>query len=316
MPTARAPQQRSGAPLLVAVSVPAAVAAYWHHLPAVAAIWATLLVAAWTEGPPQLTGPRAAGRPTPADRRERSRLRAFQVWTAARTTLLNPLDWAPGRRPLGVTVPAATLAALAWSLPVTWPTPLWGRAIDAATAFVTVLGLAAARRRVTGSPGTRLTDLPAAVRDHRVLAALVAVTSLAAGTTAGVLLAQHLPGWQGRWPAGYRLAPVPVSSASAGALVAACLAGAALRRASLRGWRDLVVAREQWAPRWAALKVDPAPEPTTVRRLGGATVYDFTRSGPVADLIRNGSRITAQVGGGVSLGYLPLPNDDGKGQRR
>ena len=182
-------QQPSHAGPILLCGLVLAVAAGWLHWPPVPVLWAAVVVAAWAEPPPLLTGKRdAAGSPTPAGPGEVRALRRSGFWRSLRWRLLVPnRDWLPGWPPLGSFVAAVCAAALAWCFPVAW----WPAALaDGAAAFVLVCAVTAARRRAAGTaaipcPGTRVSEF-AALRRRPVLAAVTAGAAVLGAVAAGV----------------------------------------------------------------------------------------------------------------------------------
>ncbi len=194
------PLQPSHAVQILLGSVFLAAGAVVVHWPPTPVLWAGLLVAAWAEPPPTLTGKKdSAGSPTPADRREERALRRFRFWRSLRWRLglPNP-DWLPGWPPLRSFVTAVSAAVLAWCVPVgRWPAAI----ANSAAAFAMLCSVTAALRRVAGTgvpcPGTRVSAI-AELRHRLAPYVLTAVLGLLGADAAGLIVAVFAPK-SGEW---------------------------------------------------------------------------------------------------------------------
>lgn len=283
-------------------------------------VWLTLTVAAWAAVPPVLTGTDAAKNLVPQGPVEERAHRAYRFASSLKWALTAPVDAVlPGWPPLAAWVLGLAGAALTWllphrDLPAQYPAHLLG-SVDAVFALVVVTASASARRssvvRADRSPGVRLSSLLPVVESRR--GRLLLAASFAAGATACVLLgptvvraAPDLP-WRMSWV---------LACVSLFVLAAAAVLGRAWNHAALAHWRDVVEAREQWAPRWTMLKHSAAPRLTDRRHIGAAVVEEMTADGSMGSIsyLGLGPKIIPTMGGANRVAVLPQPCLDSQGQ--
>lgn len=314
MPSARLRTQPapSIAPFIVVGGIGLAVYAGMRGYPPVVAVWAALLVAAWTEQPAVFTGRKDSyGYPTAATDAERSRMTTWEMWRDLRVKLVLPNgDWLPSWPVLGSFVAALLAAVAAQSIPVTAHgtfTVPDGRLVDALAAFVVVAQVSAARRKVAADdcPGTRFDALASCFSGTSIFATTVALVSGAAlGAVAGAVAVSEAQR--------YRVAvfePTELTIALA-ILGAGLVVSPAWRRAALDEWRVLSGERLQWAPRWLALKYDPAPRLVGRDEVGPATVLTFDAPPHLGsvEFLAGAKKLLPTLGAGMQIAVLPVPN--------
>jgi len=94
------------------------------------------------------------------------------------------------------------------------------------------------------------------------------------------------------------------------------VAGVVWTRSALDTWHQLVVQRGVWAPRWSALKHDPAPYLIAHTQVGSAVVDTFeapSGSGSVA-FLPLGPKIAPTLGAGAKVALLETPDAGSDGQ--
>lgn len=329
MPPRAQQQQQSIAPIVVAVSVAAAGGACWYGFPGFAAIWLGVIVAAWMEPPPLLTGKKDTfGYPTPNGPGEQTKLRRFQMWAELKWKLLVPsADWLPGW-PVCVTWIAAVVGAgLAAHAPANLA---WFRIVNAVSVFLVVAVVSAVRRRHMViddvCPGVRTdsvaklgsipTGLPAA--GFAVVSGVAAGVAVSMYSTVDSLRFAPLAPPEVR-ELGIEL-PSPLGTVTlslfAGLAVALAVLARPLTQIALGHWHEIVDAREQWKPRWDTLKLDPAPWLVDTTTIGPAELHTFDAPPGLGALgvVPLLPKLTPILGAGVKACILDTPNLDGQGQ--
>lgn len=314
-------QQKSLAPLVVAVAVVAAGVCGWLGAPSIPVLLAGFAAAAWMEPPTVLTGKKdSSGFATPAHAGEQANLARSRFWRELKWRLFTPSgDWLPGSPPRLSWLAAVGGAATAAHLPVTDQA---FTAANALAAFATIVTVAGARRRNLvlddEAPATSLNDLRSYANRSTTTLGIIAGVAGAAGTA---LAATAMPtmSWVGNGgsesPTIY--APLgPIGMVVVTAATAALLA--VLPRCSrnaLEHWRDVVAARSEWAPRWDALKQDPAPRLTDRQRVGPATVdtFDAPSSAGAMAFWQLAGKVAPTLGPGFRVAILDTPNEDSNG---
>jgi hypothetical protein len=312
------------------LSVIAALAAFYVRLPGVPLLLSGVLLAAWMEPQPELTGSKGV----PANSAEEARLARFGFWSDLRLGIFSPAAVSPGWPVRASFVVAVVCAAGGYGLPVFTG---WARAADAACAFLLVSLVTEVRRRNANPegdhPAVRVDALP---RVHRaVLAAGGAV--MAAVLAAGFMLHGEMAGLAGRrlprkpgaaawaeWWLGYRPEwqswPLWLAVAAIALLAGLAVLGRPWCEAALSGWRSVVAARATWKPRWGQVKIDPAPQVIAVQALthpSGATVTDTEFHCPphlgFADFETMAPKLHPMTGQGTSVSLLPVRENGPEG---
>ena len=298
------------APVALVVGVVLTGAAVWLRYPGLPLLWLALIVAAWLTPPAVFTGRNnSAGAPTPAHTGEDRAMSRYLFWRDLKFRLLFPTgDWLPGWPVLAAWPAAVLTAALAWNIPVQQSSWRW---VNASATFIIVVQVMASRRRTmadrSGCPGVRVNSLPELVARRRtaLITAAAAVLAAAVVVVAEILF---LP------TSGVPSAPLfTVLSALAAFGV---VAGVVWTRSALETWHRLVVQRGVWAPRWAALKHDPAPYLIAHTQVGSAVVDTFmapSGSGSVA-FLPLGPKIAPTLGAGAKVALLETPDAGSDGQ--
>ena len=311
---------QSYATVIAALGVLGAAVATYFGVPGFPVVWVALMVAGWLEQGPVFTGKKdTRGFPTPARPGEQKAMNTYRFWADLRWRLACPtLDWLPGWPVLGswlVALLAAALASFAPIRPDLPPTLVWA---NIACGFVVVAQVMASRRRTIAEddqcPGARLDAVTLLVADRKnaigLGAALVAVTGVA--VYVGATLVPQLVTVTG--PLG-SLSPTawPVL---VGLAAGAGVVGYPLQAAALTDWREVVKVRREWAPRWQALKQDPAPRLTGHKMVGPATVDTFDASPSVGASFyyTQSAKITPTLGANMKVAVVEVPNTDGQGQ--
>lgn len=313
------PRSPSIAPAMALAGVVLAVPVLYFGYPGFVVTWAFIVAAAWMAPPAQFTGKKdASGFPTAAHAGETKAMQRYRFWADLKYRLIFP----PSAILPGWPVYAAWLYGV-WAAVAVWCLPyaevpyvgLLPRFIDAFFVFAIVTQVAAARRRtVTAgdvSPGVRIAG------PKKVRAALGKDLPLALGAGVGAALVGAV---SASWL--FPVPPLPVGADYAWAFLGATGGfGAGVGywwvNGCLREWRELVAAREEWAPRWQMLKHDPAPRLTKREHIGAATVDTFTAAGAMGGAMAYwplAPKISPTVGAGVRLAVLSVPNIDSQGQ--
>jgi|SRR5579875_1004205 len=286
-------------PVLLAAGAGAVgAAAYFGAAPVVVA-WAAVLATAWAAVPPVLSGKKDVyGYPQHANPTEKRKDAAFRFWKELRWRLVLPsTDWLPGWPVLASWAAAVLFGAVCWLWPVrAWPNyhirMAWERAGDALAGAWLVASMTAAKRDVDGAgrPATRFDSKLAGVfRRAPVTFTVAGGIGASIGALAGIAAARALayyhhwaatwavhhphrvppPGWAVAVPHPAWLAPI---MAVGGALASV---GFAWHEETTGHWRRVSASADEWGPRWAALKADPAPVLVDRRDLGPVIVYTF-----------------------------------------
>lgn len=319
---------QSYASVIAAAAGAGAIAATWFGYPGAVVVWVALIVAGWLEQAPPFTGKKdQRGFPTPAHPGEQKAMNTYRFWADLRRRLLCPtLDWLPGWPVLGSWLGAVGAALAVSFLPVTGKLPGDGGGtlppgvayLNMAAAFIVVAQVMASRRRTVAEddqcPGARVDTLKLLVAEKKnaigLAAAVVAV--MAVVVYVGLTLVPQRITVTG--PLG-QLTPLffPLVTAllAAGGVVAHPWQTAALAQ-----WRELVKVRREWAPRWQALKQDPAPFLSGHKTIGVATVdtFDAPPSVGAAFFYTQSAKITPTLGANMRVAVLEVPNTDGQGQ--
>jgi len=317
--------QAPGKPITGLVMLGAAAAAgyaIYQGYPGIAAVWAGLLVSAWTYPPAMFTGKKdSRGYPSPAHPGEQSAMNKYRLWEDLKFKLALPnMDWLPGLKPRLSFLAAVWAGAAAYLIPVTDVTYTagYGPWIDAAAAFIAVAQYAASRRRTQvpddECPGARVDSLIALARKNlgQVIGLFIGgiVVGGIVGTVATVLL-----------PIATTAAQVPAIPEPA--IWALCLTGgphALLSKAwiteALEHWRIVVAAREEWKGRWEMLKQDPAPRLIDRQEVGAAIIDTFDAPGATgsAPYFVMAEKINPTLGTGAKFAVLDVPNLDSDNQ--
>lgn len=311
MAAARATQQSSLAPFVLPAALVGASAGVWFGYPGLVLLLAAVLVWTWTEPVPALTGPRKNGVPTPATSREEHRLKGYRVVVAMRATTLPGPAWLPGWPPRVSWVVAVALGAVAFSLPVLEPTWRW---VNAVGITVTVLAWISARRQVSGNPGGRWNVLV----PLRLRLAVVVLGCAGVGAAFGWGTAVLVTAALADSPAGATADSWLAACVLAGAI---CGAGVPTARASMAPWRAARAVDQEWEPRWAALKVDPAPTCLSTRevtvggqRAGQASVFACSGGRGVGDFLVMSNKIAPMIDASDEVFVLTVPSTSSTGE--
>lgn len=306
--------------VIAAGAVLGAGAATYFGVPGAPIVWVALMVAGWLEQVPMFTGKKdQRGFPTPSHPGEQKAMNTYRFWKDLRWRLACPTtDWLPGWPVLGSWLAALLAGALCTFAPIRPDLPPAIAWVNAACAFVVVAQVLASRRRTVAEgdpcPGTRVDSLPALLADRTQALSLSAALVAAAGVAAYASSAL-VPQWIALTGPLGAISPwafdVLTAFAAAGAVVAH-----PLQVAALATWRELVVVRRQWSPRWLMLKMDPAPYLVAHRTVGAATVDTFDAPPPMgaAAFYQMSSKITPTLGTNMRVAVLETPNQDGQGQ--
>lgn len=324
------PRTASSARLIVALSVIAALAAFYARLPGIPVLLAGVLLAAWMEPQPELTGSKGV----PANSAEEGRLARFGFWSDLRLGIFSPAAVSPGWPVRASFAAAVVCAAGGYGLPVFTG---WARAADAACAFLLVSLVTEVRRRNANPegdhPAVRVNALPGVHRAFLAAGGAVTMLVLAAGfllhgEMAG-LAGHRMPrrpgaaGWAARW-LGYRPEwqswPLWLAVAALALLAGLAIVGRPWCEAALSDWRSVVAARATWKPRWEQLKITPAPQVIAVQALthpSGATAADSEFQCPphlgFADFETMAPKLHPMTGQGTSVSVLPVRENGPEG---
>ena len=316
--------QAPGKPMTgVVLLAGAAVAGFgiYSGYPGLAALWAALIVNAWTYPPAMFTGKKdVRGYPTPGSPGETAAMNKYRFWEDLKFKLVIPsIDWLPGKKPLLSFVAAVWAGAAAFFLPVSNPyTGDWGQWVNAAVAFVAVAQVTASRRRTMvaddENPGARIDSLIGLAKTRTPLTAGLGVGGLALGAVVGTVLSVFVPLLTAA--AGLPGVPEP-------AIWILCLTGGPLAllakpwiTLALEHWRVVVGAREEWHPRWTMLKQDPEPRLIDRREVGPAIIdtFDAPASAGAMTYLSMEPKISPTVGTGSKMAIISVPNLDSNGQ--
>jgi S-DNA-T family DNA segregation ATPase FtsK/SpoIIIE len=278
--------------------------------PGVLAAWLLITVAAFASTPPNLTGKKDAnGFPTPLGPRETNNQRKYRFWSDLKWRLLFPTDaFAVGWGVYAAWFFGAWAAVVVWCLPhsnLHNLAPLL-RIVDAPFALVLVTTLAAARRKavVAGdvSPGVRFPTKKTFA--FKPIYPAIAVPAGLVGALTMFLVLPPTPVGAWTWiPLGF--------IGGAGAAV-----GPMWVKSSLAHWREVVAAREEWAPRWEMLKHDPAPRLVDREHIGPATIDTFDAAPQMGAMSYYAltPKIVPMMGAATRLAIMSVPSIDSQGQ--
>lgn len=339
MPPARSRvQQRSIGIYIVIVSVLAAGAAIYYHLPGMALIWLGLVVAAWMEPPAIMSGSKdASGYPTASNTREEACLARSRFWRSLKFRMIMPnSNWLPGWPVLGAFCFAVIAAAAAWQLPVLLvaghPSAAVAKAllahhhpipkvpfaalrwVDAVAAFIISVQVTASRRanRPEGSdcPGTRINSVPALFKKPIGLAGVA--LGLLLGGASYWAAHKYLP-ISGVWA----VPNVQYAAITASLLIFGVVISGPWRSVALDRWRFLAATSAAWERNWVAVKHDkPSPRLLDHRVIGVATIEEFESppSSGAAVFYPLTAKLGPAVGAGSRIAILEMPDTDRKGQ--
>ncbi|MFB9713944.1 LAGLIDADG family homing endonuclease [Arthrobacter methylotrophus] len=313
--------QAPGKPITGLVMVGAAAAAgylIYQGYPGIAAIWAGLLVSAWTYPPAMFTGKKdARGYPSPASPGEQAAMNKYRLWEDLKFKLVLPnLDWLPGLKPRLSFLAAVWAGAAAYLIPVTdiKYTAGYGPWIDAAAAFIAVAQYAASRRRTQvaddENPGARVDSLIALVKKNRPKVIGLTIGGIVVGGVVGTIATVLLP---------IATTAAKVPAIPEPAIWALVLTGGPLALLSkawiaeaLEHWRVVVAAREEWKGRWEMLKQDPAPRLIDRQEVGSAIIdtFDAPSGTGAAPYFVMAEKINPTLGTGAKFAVLDVPNLD------
>jgi hypothetical protein len=289
----------------VLVTVLGAVLALLWGLPFAAVILTGYLVVGVMARPPELTGPKADGRPTPADERETRLLQQFRARRESLASLGNPAAWLMSGQPTVVLLVGVLTGGVAACVPQAW---WWSHLVNLVAVLVLVIG-EGCRRRVmlaatTPPPPVTLRQAVSTVTGKRVpgmvavglsIGLLVAVVGWLAGTNMVGRLRDQTLDWVSGWATMGMLLP------SGPPWWAACLLSVVL--GAVAGWwvGAKPVLREDWTrqnrvvtdwkPVWEALKLGATP---TVRRV------TLVKAGEVS-CVKTVFEVPAHIGADVIL---------------
>ncbi len=327
------------APLVLLGGVAAAgAAAYFGAVPVVVA-WLAVLVAAWVAVPPVLTGKKDAyGYPQPANPAEQRKLSTWRAWKQLRWRLVLPSsDWLPGWPPLAAWAAAVVVGAICFLWPVrAFPhyhvkmaAEHWA---DALAGAWLVASVTAARRAATqgaaggpARPATRFdAKLVAALRNNPVASTVTGGIGASMGALAGIAARYGLARyhhWAAQWAVHHphhvpppqwavvapHMAWLAPLSAVGGALAGI---GAAWHQEATGHWRKVSASSDEWAPRWASLKIDPAPALVDHRELGPAMIWTFDAPPGLGAQAMWGQykKISPTLGAGLAVAVLEHPD--------
>ncbi|MET4143817.1 FtsK/SpoIIIE domain-containing protein [Arthrobacter sp. UYCo732] len=305
-------------PLVMLGATAAAGYAIYQGYPGIAAIWAGLLVSAWTYPPAMFTGKKdARGYPSPAHPGEQAAMNKYRLWEDLKFKLALPNpDWLPGLKPRLSFLVAVWAGAAAYLIPVVDETYTqgYGPLINAAAAFISVAQFSASRRRTQvaddENPGARVDALIALARKNVAKVIGLFIGGIVVGGTVGTIATVLLP--LATTAASVPAIPEP-------AIWALCLTGgplALLSRAwiteALEHWRVVVAAREEWKSRWEMLKQDPAPRLIDRQEVGAAIIdtFDAPASTGAMPYWVMADKISPTLGTGAKFAVLDVPNLD------
>jgi len=271
----------SNAVLITGIGVAGALAGLWWNLPAFAILWLALLIAAFSEPYPELTGKRA-GVAVPASASEVKLLRRYRFFNSLRIPLLIPgKAWLPDKTVPACFVGGIGAALIGVGLPAAEFTGSWGRPLNAYCGFT--LGVFFIVWRQTRDPHTPMPDvgfrqLPQMTKAAKTKVGLIIATTVPA-TILGLALA--VLGEKRNVPVTCRWIGI------AGFIIVGLATGAwaAYGKTATEQWRNLVDRRvKYWEPILdRAIKTsDPLPVLLRTETIGAATVDTFDLGGAPA----------------------------------
>lgn len=305
-------------PLVMLGAVAAAGYLVYQGSPGIAAIWAGLLVSAWTYPPAMFTGKKdARGYPSPAHPGEQAAMNKYRLWEDLKFKLVLPnLDWLPGLKPRLSFLVAVWAGAAAYLIPVKDETYTngYGPWINAAAAFIAVAQYAASRRRTQvaddENPGARVDSLITLAKKNLGQVIGLTIGGIVVGGVVGTVATVLLP---------LATKALKVPAIPDPAIWALVLTGGPLALLSkawiteaLEHWRIVVAAREEWKGRWEMLKQDPAPRLIDRQEVGSAIIdtFDAPAGTGAAPYFVMAEKINPTLGTGAKFAVLDVPNLD------
>jgi hypothetical protein len=294
------------------------------------------------------------GRVWPAGPGEEKQQLRYRMWNSLRWSLIMPnRGWFPlwinkRARPIALLeqskVPGVSFAAKYHVSEIstqfsTWvalglavlaaavPTPEFGdqgRLLNAATVYVLVAGLAYAIRNNAApddqAPATGIEHLmTSALNPERRGAAIGAVVGAVIGgaviNLAFGIVSQRFELWNYVLPVQLWQLSLALMLVTAGGIL-----HAALRTQALAEWRELVATRAEWKPRWVSseMKLDQPPRLLEHDRIDDVVVVDTfeasASAGAAAGLFKLAPLVAIQLGSGVRVAMLDVPDVDAQGQ--
>ncbi|GAB3176007.1 hypothetical protein GCM10027059_50210 [Myceligenerans halotolerans] len=303
---------------VLTIAVVLAVVAHLQGFPGIPLVWLGLLVASWSAIPPQLTGRKSAasGR-APEGIHETKELLRYRRLSDLRWRLVVPnTDWMPGRPVLASWLTGVAAGILATFLPLDTALAPWAPACNGAASAIVIWQVTASHRRHATiddvCPGVRVDGLPGLFTPTK--RAVVNGTLCAAATTTAVVQAQHVTARLGEatlyGDIGHAVFTITAVCCAAGFTLAV-----PWTRAALAPWRTVVAARKVWAPRWAALKYDPAPRLVACQEVGPLATYTFDAPASLgaAAFQPLGPRLLPTLGPNTKVALLETPDIDTTG---
>lgn len=305
-------------PLVMLGAVAAAGYAIYEGYPGIAAIWAGLLVSAWTYPPAMFTGKKdARGYPSPAHPGEQAAMNKYRLWEDLKFKLVLPNpDWLPGLKPRLSFLVAVWAGAAAYLIPVKDETYTagYGPWVNAAAAFIAVAQYSASRRRTQvaddENPGAHVDSLLALAKKNLTLVIGLFIGGIVVGGIVGTIATVLLP----LATTAFEVPAIPEP-----AIWALVLTGGPLALLSkvwiteaLEHWRIVVAAREEWKGRWEMLKQDPAPRLIDRQEVGSAIIdtFDAPAGTGAAPYFVMADKINPTLGTGAKFAVLDVPNLD------
>lgn len=308
----RTPQSETDLAPWVAVAAPVVGAVTWGvwHAPGVGLAWMLVVFACFLSQPPILTGKKdRTGRVQPSDAGEDRRLHRHLLFRQGRVTLLVPTPTSIGWPPLVAAVAAVVAGVAGFTLPLSAPFHAWWplfAVLDGYGAAMLVLGVPSVFRGNAGDsrPGLDVVAVwrRLAARDRLAVAAVA--VGVVASVSAGAIL----------WRVGFP----PLSAWSMGALALPAVVQVFLHRSTVAHWKLVARGREEWAPRWGVLKLDPAPRLLDRQVLGDGVVTVDTFDAPPevgsAGMFKRLDDFVTVVDPSDTVALLDEPNVDSTGQ--
>ena len=313
-----AAQGPSIVPVVLGLTVVAAVAGIWFGLPGLVLLPFGIMTAAFVAPVSVLTGKKdAQGAPTAASPGEEKAMNRYRMWSELKWKAITPsADWLPGWPIRLWWLTALFLGGAA----IAFPTPAVGgawRFADAAGVFIAIVAANGALRKWTAPddacPGPTLNyvidgfkqgpkmiaaaggALAAAVVVF--LVTLVVINKFVPATALG-----HIQPW---------MVGTALGLAAATTVLALVVRGDALAQ-----WRTMVRVRADWTPRWQVAKIDPVPRLIGYEEVGNITVASFEISPLVgkASVEAAIDKIQATAANATKVAVLDMPALDSQGQ--
>lgn len=304
--------------IIITVALALMCLGFWHGYPGFVALWAGLAVSAWTYPPAQYTGKKdSRGYPTAAHEGEKASMAKYRFWDDLRFRILVPSgDALPGWPLLLSWVAAAIAASAAYYIPVTDPyTQGYGPLASSYAVFMMITAVNGAKRRtmVEGdvNPGVRLDAVISLFKKNPSGAAALGFGGVVLGGALAVAAEIFRPVW-------VDFANIPTFALfpimGCGGLLLTL--GMKARKDALEKWQTIVAARAEWEPRWAMLKMDPAPRLVDRVQVSDATIDTFEAPGSMGAMAfwQMAPKITPTIGAGMEVHTLDVPDQDGQGQ--